>query len=265
MSLPKIYCISLRGEEEYLARFAKSLSNAGFTVVNGTIADWYVRYEDEAKNNPAIVFGTTNIIYDLAKTHPATVPWFYRRLYEPQTYAKVFAPAMAAGLWRIIKFKDLKALEFKEPFFIKPNSGKKLFTGHVVESQQDLYELMQLDLRRDTRLALFEAVKLGKEIRALIYDGSVITASYYKNERGELWTAPVSQQTIAKINNILKDLVLSFDAIAEILADKFLVIDFDELADDIEHSIIEVNSIHSSGFYDCDTDAIAGLMKSYLE
>lgn len=76
------------------------------------------------------------------------------------------------------KFREIRELT-NFPFFIKPSDHYKLFTGFVVNSQQDL---SRINIDYDTNLILSECVEFVSEYRCFVLNGHIVDMRKYKGD-----------------------------------------------------------------------------------
>ena len=135
---------------------------------------------------------------------------------------------------------------YDNKFFIKPNSGSKIFTG-IVTSFKDLDK--NIDIQNDTLCVIAKPQKILKEYRLIINQEKckIIAASQYLPFISDRF---LPQEIYKFLEPIIKyhskycpDLMYSID-IAEL----------DNLID--KYKIIECNSLSCAGLYECDLDVI---------
>ena len=176
----------------------------------------------------------------------------YLSSYEPHYFLNrhgFFVPFR----WMFGKFSYYQSL-LGERIFIRPNSGKKLFTGQVVESIDDLNMLYKTSSVVDNTLVYISGAKeLSHEFRYIIVDGKVVGHSQY-HVNGEI--------------SITEDDNTECRALAQSLAD-----DTDEfnntfvcdvgLCDGLPF-VIELNCINTSGWYLANVSDIMNALNEKL-
>ncbi|HBY64834.1 MAG TPA: hypothetical protein DEG42_00270 [Acholeplasmataceae bacterium] len=158
-----------------------------------------------------------------------------------------------------IKFLETRPSD--EMWFTRPSKDLKEYTG-LVDTAGELVLWLRdrvlcassgsYQLQPDTMIVLSEPQNIDAEYRWFIVGGKVITGSMYRNN-GQLF----SQRQVDK------GVILE----AQEFADKWLpnsccVMDL-ALINESEMKVIEFNCINSSGFYDCDVNAIFKALWEY--
>jgi hypothetical protein len=150
------------------------------------------------------------------------------------------------------QFKYKKDFWFKDTnrIFIRPDSGIKLFSGHVVESHNwdnEIMFLQSLNLSPETLMWVSPAQYFSDEVRFIICDGKVVDGSRYSTDEGN---------TLIEDKWISQDLWWLADIVAKAPwrpADVFTV---DVAKTSKGPKIVELNSFSCAGWYACDAEKI---------
>ena len=130
--------------------------------------------------------------------------------------------------------------------FVRPDDGRKTFTGQVFEKSNIRDEMLFLDryssVMPETLIWVGEALTVGPEYRFWISDGKVVTWSEYSWNK-----APISSPTAP--GKILFDMAQNI-ATLEWQLDRIYTVDITEYNG--EARIIELNSFSCAGLYHCD-------------
>lgn len=156
--------------------------------------------------------------------------------------------------WRLYNYQDIIFRAFPEAqnFFIRPNSGKKIFTGTTLSKK---WWIKELDIIRglpssqinSEDLVIISTKKtIEAECRVLLYKNEIIDFDYYegKQERGDL----------KFIENFAKK--------CEYFPDYFYIMDiafFENCG-----KIIELNNAFTAGWYNMDYNKIVRKINEYI-
>lgn len=135
-------------------------------------------------------------------------------------------------------------------FFIRPCSDKKQFAGQVmdwVEFEKWQQKIIELDgtsswtsLKGDDEVMIAPVVDILTEYRFFVVDGKVITGSMYKRGNQVLYSDRVDEEVYEyaqrRVNQWQPDRAFCLDVAVTERGFK----------------VIEINSINSAGFYDCN-------------
>jgi hypothetical protein len=206
----------------------------------------------------SICYATHTMGRRLQTSHGA-ISWLYDHVYDCHYYLPHFQgfalnnPHIFVERGTLHMFLD-KVDIGETKFFIKENSGYKNFTGLTGTAKS-----LQHDLDRvfdDELLMLAPAKQIGAEWRYVITTDplgdevhQILTSSPY----GELKS---SSDPTEFVQNVLRTpSVRSYDSAPA------WVIDICELPDG-EFAVVEVNSLLSAGWYDCDVEKIVNFIES---
>lgn len=137
------------------------------------------------------------------------------------------------------KVRDL--WEGYKGFFIKP-VDEKIFPAQVYENSKDIPGLNLLDL--DSEVLIADPVEWTSEVRNFVYDGRVVTDSYYMLSGQNVFKPPGSKE-----RGYIEDIMSVIRATD---------IDLSAVVVDIGHikgrgwAVIEANPAWASGLYACD-------------
>jgi hypothetical protein len=138
-------------------------------------------------------------------------------------------------------------------FFLRPNSGGKIFVGELVEKEglkrhREWYKDAWSD---DLVVMVAEPVEIIKEYRLVVIGDKVVSGSMYKALHGsklELDTKRIEpdHEAFKYADKVLTDV--------DYRPDPAFIIDVAETSDGFR--VIELNSFTCSGLYDCDPEPI---------
>lgn len=129
-----------------------------------------------------------------------------------------------------------------QPWFIRPDSGDKPFTGFVVTpNEKHRIESLVQSVGLETLVVIAPEKKITTEWRFVICDKQVVTGCQYLPDEKPIWH-PLSFRLAERIasQKWQPDLCYTVD-IAESESNTYL---------------LEINSFSCSGFYDCDIEQI---------
>ena len=139
---------------------------------------------------------------------------------------------------------------FGEDIFVRPNSGKKIFSGCVIHDPQEIFDDNQSTLGNDllpTELAvLSRAVNIESEYRFLTVNGEPITGSSYR-VNGEM----IRELAPEYLYPYVKD-------IAQVLKEYEIASIVDVAIVENKPYLLEINTVSCSGLYKMD-------MNKYIE
>lgn len=134
---------------------------------------------------------------------------------------------------------------FGDEIFIRPNSGKKVFTGFTIHKDDFDFEIKALQhtshIYLDTLCVISSSKVFGKEYRFFVSDGDIVTYSSYSWNKDEPYTYDAPKEMLDTVIEIANN---DFRP-----ADIFVV---DMTMYQGKPKIIEINSASSSGLYGCD-------------
>jgi len=143
--------------------------------------------------------------------------------------------------------------------FIRANAPFKVHPSTVV-SINDLFEFIHENNYKNTMygfvIAPYKEIK--DEVRCVVHRGKIITASYYI----------MNQQIIYKETFAVRELQEILDSSLKPSMKMInipLVIDFAKLADTGHWKIIEVNSLSTSGLYECSIEKILKCVREVMD
>ncbi len=145
-----------------------------------------------------------------------------------------------------------------EKLFIRPNSGRKIFTGNYISKkwwENDLETIASLPGNNpsDNDLVLVSSHKgIVSEYRVIMYEDEVLTYSWYDGNE----TCSLSE---AKI----KDYCTAAAWSSNYFPDEYYTLDL-ALLQDGSMKVLELNSLFSAGWYDADYDKIIKHVEEHL-
>jgi len=183
---------------------------------------------------------------------PDLIPGSYCNFeaFECKNYYPILGKLMLNSDYYITTWKKLLKNRFEGVRFIRPNSGKKIFTGTITDHDhltQDV-GLSISNIQNNTLVFVTWVKEIEFEWRFFVSSkGDILSSSLYhkdgklKIEKGcndhnavELASKVCNNQ---KLNELIKDPVY----VVDICKDEFC-----------EYKVVELNSFSCSGFYDCD-------------
>jgi hypothetical protein len=130
------------------------------------------------------------------------------------------------------------------PFFIRPNSGAKLFPGQVVQKQEQIDDLRFNDsLKPETLILLSSAKEVNKEWRFVVCGRKIISGTLYKpheEEDSESTNAGLFAESVINSTDWEPDPVWTLDICSV----------------DGKMYVLEVNSFSCAGLYSCDASKV---------
>lgn len=161
------------------------------------------------------------------------------------------------------------ACDYYDDVFVRPNSGFKSFVPCVIETLNPISELTELkdkfQVADDTLCLVAPAQRLDFEIRYVIVDRKVISASYYRLH-GQLYEKFCLQtKPTTEIKGLEKLGAVDFLFEAQQLAEKMAAHDWQPsvaymcdvaLTEGGVCKIVELNAFSCAGLYDCDYEKV---------
>lgn len=214
------------------------------------------------KTEKIMCYGTINFISKIQKCKELN-PGSYCNFdaFKCSSYYPFLKKSLLNGQGKIIEWKDVESLLMNATgsYFIRPNSGKKLFTGVVTD-----YDSFQTDigfavskLEPQTKVLVSPYVFIEKEWRffvSSILDGHVITGSLY-HENGK-HVEEECKDEYASLLALLTSKLYNPDPV--------YVIDICKTAVG-EYKVLELNSFSCSGLYKCDVNEIVKYIEEIEE
>ena len=207
---------------------------------------------------PIFCYGSLNFISRIQKINYKPGSYCNFRNLECRNYYPKLLPYLLNQKYEIIQWKELihnSSYFLKTSMFIRPNSGKKVFTGRVIY-EEDLHRQLDLEFNRveDNTLILISPVKeVIKEWRLFIIKNKVVTGcQFYENsELSVVPSYPREVENLAlKVSNIYNP-------------DPVFVVDIGKINND-EYKVIELNGMSCSGLYACDAVKIVEAVEDSL-
>jgi hypothetical protein len=199
-------------------------------------------------SNPVLCHGSINFINKIQKIQnlkPGSICNF--KNFECRNYYPHIKEHLLNSDYIIVPWLKLLNTGFSGFRFIRPNSGKKVFTGLVTD-----FDHLQSDIALDfykvgpeTLFVLSSYKQLEKEWRFYVKKGKIITYSLY-NMNGSL--CPIKWE-----DNEAFDLALKTSYLYQ--PDPIWIIDICKTLQG-EYKVLELNSFSCAGLYSCDVDKI---------
>jgi len=171
--------------------------------------------------------------------------WLYDKVYDCSYYLSRFGGLALNYPHILIDYGSLPLLidVIGTSFFIKQDSGYKDFTGEV-------YSTSPMNLFPEDLLLLAPIQKIGSEWRAVISEGKLLTFSQY----GDISS---SENPTNFINSVLDEVKDRYDPAPMWTLDVCTV--------DEGFKVVEVNSLFSAGWYDCDIELIINTAEKIID
>jgi len=153
----------------------------------------------------------------------------------------------------VIKNKDLLFNKHCGSFFIRPVSGCKPggISGGLIKEHDDINYLTDFLKTNEDILVVIATEKFIKyEYRTIIYKNECITGCQYRSFCPE--TARLGFDPSVNFPDLIRDFANKVGSICQ--PDNIYVLDLVE--DDRSISVMEINALSTSGWYDCDYDKI---------
>lgn len=206
---------------------------------------------DSIEGVPDIVRGSVEFLEDMDR-FIYDDGYYHLDAYSCSSYYKYFGSRLLNHdcifmPWGLLKFnKELifKSFPNSDKLFIRPNSGKKLFTGTTLtkkwwDKELDIIGGLPYTIVKDEDMVLISSAKeIEKEYRLLMYNNELIDYSIYEGNY-----LPVD---INFINFFAKSI--------DYFPDWIYTMDLAWTKDSVK--IVELNSFYSSGLYDMDYDKV---------
>lgn len=156
--------------------------------------------------------------------------------------------------WRLYNYQDIifKAFPEAQNFFIRPNSGKKIFTGTTLSKKWWIKELDIIkrlpssQINHEDLVIISTKKQIEAECRVLLYKNEIIDFDYYegKQERGDL------------------KFIESFAKKCEYFPDDFYIMDI--AFSENSGKIIELNNAFTAGWYNMDYQKITNYINTII-
>lgn len=149
-----------------------------------------------------------------------------------------------------------------EGVFIRPNSGKKIFTGLVITKENFLTEIRSLEqlssVMDNTMIYVSPTKEIKREYRTIIVGNKVLSACQYM-EDGELLII----KDPPNLDKAVKTAQLIADIEEHNRPDAYLVCDVAETVDG-DFKILELNSLSTSDLYECSPKSLYCAFEHYV-
>jgi len=165
--------------------------------------------------------------------------------------------------WKLENSLSMIANAFGNRFFIRPNSGRKIFTGTTVgfnyfyKELEIIKKLPSSSIKEEDLVVVAKEQKIDSEYRLLMHEGKIISYSLYKE-------IPESNYPNEKAFEVIKEYQenketiepLFQNIISEIKSYPDFLYTLDIAFIGEEAKILELNSAVSAGWYDMDYEKI---------
>lgn len=171
--------------------------------------------------------------------------WLYEKVYDCSYYLSKFGNLALNRSHIFIDYGSLPLLmeTIGTSFFIKQDSGYKDFTGEV-------YNTSPVNLFPEDLLLLAPIQEIGPEWRAVISDGKLLTFSQYGSINS-------NENPTDFIKSVLDEVKDRYDPAP------MWTLDVCTCAE--EFKVVEVNSLFSAGWYDCDIELIINTAEKIID
>jgi len=233
-------------------KLAKALERAGqeYTpFVYKPFMSWtHVLKEIGLFEEPTMSFGSINFITKVQKItflKPGSICNFAGL--ECRAYYPFMKDVLLNSDYKIVKWGDLISKGFGGQRFIRPNSGRKVFTG-LVSSYEDIqYDIARYTekMNKETLVLITSPKDIKKEWRFFVTKGRVLSYSLYHMNNSHI---PINWPD-DKAFELAEQASLLYEP------DPIWVIDICLTAEG-EYKVLELNGLSCSGLYACDVDPI---------
>ena len=222
----------------------------------------------EYTEGPVIVYGSQQFGETVVRDHGvAPGPYYIPERFHVSRYSTYFDPKyLLNGDYIMLPYALLKSrwgeifnmFGNPEQLFVRPDSGKKLFTGKAIgyhEGQKELSALEQLTSVTDrTIVCVSKAKTITKEFRYIVVEGQVVAHSQYMENGQAKFTTdddPVCRALAEEV------------ASGDYQLDVAYVCDVARVDDEeADAYVVEFNSVGTSDWYLGDPDAIIGALNT---
>jgi hypothetical protein len=156
--------------------------------------------------------------------------------------------------WRLYNYQDIifQAFPEAENFFIRPNSGRKIFTGTTLSKKWWIRELDIIrglpssNINHEDLVIISTKKQIEAECRVLLYKNEIIDFDYYegKQERGDL------------------NFIESFAKKCKYFPDNFYIMDIAFFGNCAK--IVELNNLFTAGWYNVDYNKTVRKINEYI-
>jgi len=159
----------------------------------------------------------------------------------------------------LLRMKDeIFGMFAAEQLFIRPNSGKKEFTGYVVSRHDWESEVKSLVMFHDELIFISGVKDIEDEWRLVITD-KVVTGSQYIKSKEMVDSGPVPENIVNFANSILPEMIQAAKYPA-------FTADFTVNKYNDQPKLLELNSFSCAGLYGSDMDLVVKeVSKSLIE
>ncbi len=254
--------------------FKEALANQNTEAILATYIPFGGGIKCKYVINPTFAYGSMGFISEIQKNEYSFYDSVFTWCNFPQFECSYYYPRFGKYLLQqdyaflpygeLLRRKDWILKNFAEDgcVFIRPDSGKKPFTGYLTDGrvyEKDIEFLGFYQVPPEEMCVVCRPQNILNEWRLVINDKyKVLTGSLYKqngvHKEGFGW----SLDCIAFANEVLEHAFCK-----EFKPDPFWVLDIGETKDGF--SVIEVNSMSCSGLYECDKEVIIRAINEYIK
>lgn len=208
------------------------------------------RVPDFDWDGPIVYYGSTGLVKRVADPgalarNPQAALFFNHLDHKPSCYATRLGDAYLNHNGYACSISDFLDDADPSPRFIRPNSGLKVFAGGVFDPSgfKDFYSAAQANgLQPATTIWVAEPQTIEREFRTWVVDSEVVAVVGYKIGSKILpWYEPEDSPTLAYIKAFAAEQAKKLTHLGAYVLD--ICITPDGLR------VIEINCIHSAGFY----------------
>lgn len=208
------------------------------------------KYENYFHGDEAtIAYGSLELVKQLMRDFPTNIPcaWCNLDNFKCSTYYAYFGRFLVNADYTFLPKKEFERTFYGQSVFVRPDSGAKPFSGHVIRRWDD-FDFASQFCEPHIMLVASEPKRINEEWRFVISQDGIVTGCRYM-ENGKLSVREgVNTDAYALAEKIAKNRY-------GWAPDPLYVIDIARF-DDKHFGLMEVNSFSSSGFYACDVDKI---------
>lgn len=217
---------------------------------------------NNSKSICGIVYGSIQFVNRVVKEvnlYPSS--YYDHTRFHLMNYMSEYSPSMflnkdgffVSYIWLYKRLSYYQSILGKK-IFVRPNSPKKLFTGLVVESLDDLDMLYKSSsVSKNTMVFISSAKHLEKEIRYFIVDGKVVSHSQYHKDH----EICITEEDDTECRNLAQKVADSTEEFHNTFVCDIGVWNGFPY-------VVELNCINTSGWYLGDINAIMGALNEKI-
>lgn len=243
------------------------------------------RFDAFPKEERTFFVGTIQVAQTIKRAAPHIEVLLDEEAMRCASYYPLLAPYLLNDKYVMVPIGELCRLRpwlqemFPSGVFLRPDSGSKLFSGCVMEDDQEAFDkwyrfttygmddgssaVKPWDLV--VAAAAFDPTQIRSETRFFVIDYEVVAWSKYKDGSVSVLSADVSPEDIAYAREVVAS-VKSYDKRRRYR--KGFVLDTCTFGLDpakLSRFVVEINSVSCSGMYACDRGQIVRAVRNVLQ